>query len=78
MKRITYIQNNGKNLTNIGFGTRNPEHKLNIHRTIKARGGICTSYWADFVFDDNFNPLTNRILSVVLLLFKNEFSESIF
>lgn len=39
---------------NVGIGTRDLEHKLNVDGTIKARAVICTTNWADFVFENDY------------------------
>jgi len=40
--------------SNLGIGTTNPQNKLDVNGTIRAKEIIVESDWADFVFDDGY------------------------
>lgn len=57
MQQITFKWNIG-----VGIGTNNPQHKLDVNGTIRAKEVKVESGWADFVFDDNYDlPSLNEI-----------------
>jgi len=39
---------------NVGIGTTNPSHKLDVNGTIRAKEVIVESGWADFVFEPGY------------------------
>ncbi|MDD5307877.1 MAG: hypothetical protein PHU25_11205 [Deltaproteobacteria bacterium] len=42
---------------NVGIGTSTPDYRLDIHGTIRAEEVIVESFSADFVFDDDYDPM---------------------
>ncbi len=40
---------------NVGIGTTNPQNKLDVNGTIRAKEIKVESGWADFVFDEDYN-----------------------
>lgn len=41
--------------TGIGIGTYNPQYKLDVNGTIRAKEILVETGWADFVFEPNYN-----------------------
>ena len=45
---------------NVGIGTDNPQNKLDVNGTIRAKEILVESNWADFVFKQNYKLPTLR------------------